>query len=260
MALYVVPVPIGNLKDVTLRAIQVLEAVDFIITEDTRYSLKLLNHLGIKKSLVSYYRPREASKADTILDRLTGRDAALISDCGTPLISDPGYLLIKKAIDRGIPVIALPGPTAFVPALVMSGINPGSFVFLGFPPRKKNELESFLKRLATLEFTLVFYESPRRVEKFLAAAFSALGNRRFCVGKEISKRHEKAIRGELRDLNGVLESETLLGEMVIVIEGSPPGKKPEAAPEMNSQDDLFAYFRQRYGLPKNVVKKALMKK
>jgi 16S rRNA (cytidine1402-2'-O)-methyltransferase len=144
MTLYVVPVPIGNLKDITLRAIDILKKVDFVITEDTTYSLKLLNHLGIKKKLLSYFRHQEARKADRILDRLEGQDGALISDCGTPLISDPGFILIKKAIERGIPVVALPGPTAFVPALVLSGINPESFMFLGFPPRKQNELETYL--------------------------------------------------------------------------------------------------------------------
>lgn len=260
MKLYLVPVPIGNLRDITLRAIDTLRKIDFIIAEDTRYSLKLLTHLEIKKKLISYYRPHESRKADTIIDMLRTRDAALITDSGTPLISDPGYILIEKAIENGVEIISLPGPTAFIPALVVSGINPKSFVFMGFPPRKKNQLVSYLTDLSDLKQTLIFYESPRRVENFLRLAFSVLGNRKFSIGKEISKRHEKMIRAELKDLDRVLSSETFLGELVIVIAGVGESKKKEKNPEINSRDDIFAYFKDKYGIPKNSIKKALMKK
>jgi len=140
MTLYIVPVPIGNLEDITLRAIKTLKAVDVVIVEDTRYSLKLLNHLGIKKRLWSYYRPQEAQKVSKILKILEKQDAALITDSGTPLISDPGFILLQEAIGKGVHVEALPGPTAFIPALVTSGINPESFLFLGFPPPQKKQI------------------------------------------------------------------------------------------------------------------------
>ena len=260
MRLYLVPVPIGNLRDITLRAIDTLRKIDFIIAEDTRYSLKLLTHLEIKKKLISYYRPHESRKADAIIDMLRTRDAALITDSGTPLISDPGYILIEKAIENGIEIIPLPGPTAFIPALVASGINPKSFVFMGFPPRKRGELVSGLKSLALCPHTLVFYESPRRAENFLKAAYSVLGNRRFCIGKEISKRYEKMIRGELESLETVLEPEHLLGEIVIIVEGASKETRSPMKPEINSRDDIFAYFKDKYGIPKNSIKNALMKK
>ena len=132
MSIYIVPVPIGNLKDITLRAIEILKEVDFIIAEDTRYSLKLLNYFGIKKSIISYYKPCENKKAEKILSLLKTKKAALITDSGTPLISDPGFILIKKAIENGVEIIPLPGPTAFIPAIVASGIDPSKFIFLGF--------------------------------------------------------------------------------------------------------------------------------
>ncbi|MCK4835794.1 MAG: 16S rRNA (cytidine(1402)-2'-O)-methyltransferase [Candidatus Aminicenantes bacterium] len=260
MTLYVVPVPIGNLKDITLRAIEILQKVDFIITEDTRYSIKLLNHLGIKKKCESYYRPKESLKVEKLVNRLLTRDAALITDSGTPLISDPGYILIRRAIEKGIHIVSLPGPTAFVPVLVASGINPALFCFLGFPPRRNGHLARFLKKVAEFECALVFYESRRRLENFLRVAFSVFGNRRFCIGKEISKKNEKIIRAELKDLDRVLRSETLLGEMVVVIEGLRESKRPDRTPEINSLDDIFIYFKEKYGISKNTIKRAMMKK
>ncbi len=141
MALYIVPTPIGNLGDITRRAVEVLSQVDFIIAEDSRYTLKLLNHLGIKKRIVSHYRPKEETQAEKIVAMLATASAALVTDSGTPAISDPGALLVRRAIAAGIAVIPLPGPTAFVPALVASGIDPHRFLFLGFPPRRGGELE-----------------------------------------------------------------------------------------------------------------------
>lgn len=260
MTLYVVPVPIGNLKDISQRAVDVLTRVDFIIVEDTRYSIKLLNHLNIQKACESYYRPREAQKVAHLIARLGSQDGALITDSGTPLISDPGYILVKRAIEAGIHIVPLPGPTAFLPVLVASGVNPESFCFLGFPPRKKGELNRLLKHLARCEHPLVFYESRRRLGNFLRAARGVWGNRRFCIGKEITKKNEKIIRAELKDLDRVLESEILLGEMVVVFEGNRGDKKPDGVPRIQTQDDIFSYFKEKYGLSKNTVKQALMKK
>jgi len=260
MALYIVPTPVGNLQDITRRAIDVLSRVDFIIAEDSRYSQKLLNHLQIKKKIISHYRPKEETQAEKIVSLLATQDGALITDSGTPAISDPGFILIRKAIALSIPVIPLPGPTAFIPALVASGIDPQQFLFLGFPPRRQNDLRRFFKSLAPLPYTLVFYESPRRVEKFLQNAAAVLGERRFAMAKELSKKHEKIIRGRLDEWPAALKDEIILGEMVMVIAGNPQVQTLEPAPSLQSIEDIYAYFRERHGLGKNQLKKILMKK
>lgn len=260
MTLFIVPVPIGNLGDITLRAVEVLKDVDFIIAEDTRYSLKLLNHLGIKKPLLSYYKPKEQEKSEKILAMLETQNAAIITDSGTPLISDPGFVLAKKAIEANVEIISLPGPTAFVPALVGSGVDPSRFLFLGFPPRKKNDLVKFLKELETLPYTLVFYESPRRLEAFLRAAADVLGPREFAVAKELSKKHETFIRGNLGDLAERLAGETILGEVVAVIAGNSGDPKGEEAPCLESREDIFEYFKEKYNISRNHIKGILMKK
>jgi len=260
MALYIVPTPVGNLGDITRRAIEVLSHVDFIIAEDSRYSQKLLNHLQIKKKIISHYRPKEETQAEKIIALLGNQDGALITDSGTPGISDPGFILINKAIALGIPVIPLPGPTAFVPALVASGIDPQRFLFLGFPPRRQSDMQRFFKSLAPLPYTLVFYKSPRRVEKFLQTAAAMLGGRRFALVKELSKKHEKFIRGRLDEWPIALKDEIILGEMVMIIAGNSQAKTIEPAPRMQNIEDLYAYFRERHGLGKNHLKKILMKR
>ena len=260
MALYIVPTPVGNLQDITRRAIDVLSRVDFIIAEDSRYSQKLLNHLQIKKKIISHYRPKEETQAEKIVALLESQDGALITDSGTPAISDPGFILIKKAIAHQVPVIPLPGPTAFIPALIASGINPQRFLFLGFPPRRSSELQRFLKNVAPLPYTLVFYESPRRVDNFLQNAAAVLGERRFALAKEVSKKHEKIIRGRLDDWSAALKNEIILGEMVMVIAGNPQNQTLEPAPLLQSIEDIYTYFRERHGMGKNELKKVLMKK
>jgi 16S rRNA (cytidine1402-2'-O)-methyltransferase len=258
MALYLVPVPIGNLKDITLRAIEVLKSVDIVAAEDTRYSLKLLNHLGIKKTLVSYFKPKEQVKAEELIKKLqSGQSVALITDSGTPAISDPGFILVQKALENGIDVIPLPGPTACIPALVASGINPGQFLFLGFAPRKNNELKRFLEELKDLTYTLVFYESPRRIEAFLAVAADILGDRSFALAKELSKKNEKIIRGNLLQYNAILSSETILGEIVIVISGR-IGEQDRPDIQIDTIEDLFEYFKTTHNISKNQLKKVLM--
>lgn len=260
MALYIVPTPIGNLGDVTRRAVDVLARVDFVIAEDSRYSLKLLSHLGIKKMIVSHYRPREEAQAEKIVAMLADRDGALVTDSGTPGISDPGFILIRKAIAAGIPIIPLPGPTAFVPALVASGIDPRRFLFLGFPPRSRGECRSFLLQVARLPYTLVFYESPRRLRDFLETAAGVLGDREFALAKEISKRHEAIVRSRLGRWEQALDGEPVLGEMVLVIGGYSETAAPETAPRVETIDDLYALFQERYGIGKNALKKILMQR
>jgi 16S rRNA (cytidine1402-2'-O)-methyltransferase len=260
MSLYIVPTPIGNLGDITRRAVEVLSRVDFIIAEDSRFTLKLLSHLGISKQIVSHYRPKEEIQAERIVAMLADRDGALVSDSGTPAISDPGLILVRRAIAAGIAVIPLPGPTAFVPALVASGIDPRRFLFLGFPPRGRGERLRFLQELAALPYTLVLYESPRRVRDLLAAAAAVLGGRDFALAREVSKRHERIVRSTLDRWESALEEENLLGEMVLVIAGSPAPASREAAPTLETIDDVYAFFQGRFSIGKNAMKKVLMKR
>ena len=260
MALYIVPTPIGNLGDITRRAVDVLSKADFVIAEDSRYTLKLLSHLGLSKKIVSHYRPKEAAQAEKIVALLAGQDGALVSDSGTPGISDPGFILIRRAIAAGIPVIPLPGPTAFIPALVASGIDPRRFLFLGFPPRSPGELRRHLQDLARLPYTLVFYESPRRLVSFLRTAADAFGDRDFALAKEVSKKHETIIRSSLGKWEAAMSPEAALGEMVLIIAGSAKEIRKEPAPSLESIDDLYAFFNRRFGIGKNALKKVLMKK
>ncbi len=258
MTLYLVPVPVGNLDDITLRAVKILKDVDFIIAEDTRYSLKLLNHLDIRKRMVSYYRPKEHEKAGRIADEIEkGATAALITDCGSPCISDPGYVLVNEVVSRGIDIVALPGPTAFVPALSASGIVTDRFLFAGFPPRKKGELIKFFEKLENETATMIFYESPKRVEAFLRVAAEVFGERKFVLAKELSKKNEKYIRGNLCSIDEVLENEVLLGEFVVILEGTVESSREEV-PELSSIDDIYAYFMKKYGISKNTIKQIFM--
>lgn len=261
MSLFLVPLPIGNLQDITLRAIEILKTVDFIVAEDTRYSLKLLNHLGIKKRLVSYYKPKEREKAAQIVKELVaGRGAALITDSGTPGISDPGFILVGEAINAGVDIQSLPGPTAFVPALVASGIDPSRFLFLGFPPRKAGLLKAMFKEILPLPYTLIFYESPRRVAAFLDTAAAVLGDRPFALVKELSKKHEKIIRGSLASIDEILKKESLLGEMVIIIGGQSEEERSKATsvPQLETIDDLFTFFKDHHNISKNQIKQIIM--
>lgn len=259
MSLYIVPTPVGNLGDITRRAVEILKEVDFIIAEDTRHSRKLLSHLGISKQLVSHYRPREAVQTEKILPRLSREKAALITDSGTPGISDPGSLLIRRALDAGVEIIPLPGPTAFVPALIASGIEADRFLFLGFSPRKKGDQIAFFRLLSSFPYTLVFYESPRRMETFLENALHVFGNRRFTLAREISKINETFHRGRLHDWKSALQNEMIAGEMTVVIEGLKKSPEPKL-PDLKNLEDLFAYFKDKYGFSRNRLKKILMKK
>ncbi len=215
--LYIVPTPIGNLRDITLRAIDVLKEVEYIACEDTRRTLKLLNFYEIKgKKLLSYYHPKEREKMKPIMKLLKeGKDVALVSDSGTPLISDPGYLLVKECLKEGIRVETLPGPTALIPALVSSGLPTDRFLFLGFPPKKG--AKSFWESIKSCKDTsVIFYESPQRLKKTLATIKEVFGDAEVSVGREISKVHEEFIRGTLNEVLDKLEREELKGEIVVV--------------------------------------------
>jgi 16S rRNA (cytidine1402-2'-O)-methyltransferase len=218
--LYVVPTPIGNLEDITLRALRILKEVDFILAEDTRTSGNLLKHYGIEKKLVPHHLFNEHKTIESIVDRLVaGATCALISDAGTPAISDPGYLLVRSCIQAGLQVECLPGPTAFVPALVNSGIAADHFIFEGFLPHKKGR-HTRLTLLASEERTMIFYESPHRLVKALAQFTEYFGEDRYaCVSRELTKMFEENVRGSLKELIAYFEKKTVKGEIVIVIAG-----------------------------------------
>lgn len=224
--LYIVPTPIGNLGDITLRAIEILKTVDCILAEDTRVSGKLLQHLEISKPLKSYHAHNEHKLTDSLIEQLkAGKTFALISDAGTPAISDPGFLLTKHCIDNGIEVQCLPGPTAFVPALVASGLPCDKFIFEGFLPHKKGR-QTRLKILAEETRTIVLYESPYRVLKTLKQLIEFLGeDRQACTSREISKKFEEHKRGTLKELAVHFELKNPKGEFVICVAGKEKEKK-----------------------------------
>lgn len=218
--LYLVPTPLGNLKDITLRALEVLQQVDVILCEDTRTSSKLLNHYQIQKPLSPYHQHNEHKIVSHIVDQLrVGKTMALITDAGTPGISDPAFLLVRECIRQEVKVECLPGATAFVPALVNSGIPTNRFVFEGFLPPKKGR-QTLLKKLALEERTMVFYESPMRLVKTLEELMGYFGQDRLCsVTRELSKMFEENKRGTLKEVATYFATKPVKGEIVLVVAG-----------------------------------------
>lgn len=221
--LYIVPTPIGNLDDITLRAITVLREVDFILAEDTRTTSHLLRHLGIEKPMHSHHKFNEHATVGRVAESIArGRDVALVSDAGTPGISDPGFLLVRKCVEEGIDVETLPGATALIPAVVQSGFPCDRFCFEGFLPQKKGR-QKRLAELATEPRTLVLYESPYRVVKCLEQLAETMGaERRVAVVREITKRFEQTVRGTIAELLEHFRSHEPKGEFVIVVAGYDP--------------------------------------
>ncbi len=217
--LYIVSTPIGNLEDITLRALRVLKEVDVIAAEDTRHSSKLLTYYGVSKPLISYWGEREKVKSTEIIERLySGQSVALISDAGTPGISDPGSVLIQMALEEGFDVVSVPGATALVAALSISGLPADKFTFIGFLPPKKNQRQKILKDLSFEPRTLVFYEAPHRILETLSDMVEIFGERKIAVIKEISKMHEDVFRGSISEVFRTLEKTTIAGEYVIVVD------------------------------------------
>ncbi len=218
--LYLIPTPIGNLSDMTYRAVELLNAVDLILAEDTRTSSVLLKHYNIHKPISSYHQHNEHKIVSHLIDQLLmGKTMALITDAGTPGISDPAYLLVKACVEKGIEVNCLPGATAFVPALVNSGLPTDSFCFEGFLPLKKGR-QTFLKRMALEERTMIFYESPMRLVKTLSHFIEYFGAERKCsVSRELSKKFEENKRGSLQEVHDYFNAKSVKGEIVIVVEG-----------------------------------------
>lgn len=228
ISLYLVPTPIGNLKDITLRAIEILKSVDVILAEDTRTSGILLKHLEISKPLQSYHIFNEHKAAEKLVERMKrGEIFALVSDAGTPAISDPGFLLVREVIASGLEVQCLPGPTAFVPALVNSGLPNDRFVFEGFLPHKKGR-KTRIDSLVDETRTIILYESTHRLMKTLEQLAEAFGpTRQACVSRELTKLHEENIRGTLAELIEYYQTHPQKGEIVLVIAGKSEKREPK---------------------------------
>lgn len=240
-ALYIVATPIGNLEELTPRALAVLQDVDVIAAEDTRNTMKLLHHFGIRTRLIAHHQHNEEQSANGLLDLLRqGQSVALVSDAGYPLISDPGSIAVTKIMEAGFPVIPISGSNAMLNALVASGLDTRHFLFYGFLKAQEKERIRELHDLKCYPFTLVFYEAPHRIQRMLTSCLEILGNRQMCLARELTKKHEEFIRGTISEVLAIVEE--LRGEMVIVIEGC----KEEKAPDMEQAAPLMREKVQMY--------------
>lgn len=218
-ALYLIPTPIGNMEDITLRSIHILEMVDLVLAEDTRVTAQLLSYLKIKKPLYANHKFNEIGNQEKILKYLQqGKNVALVTDRGTPGISDPGSILTKYIIQNGYHVIALPGPTALIPALITSGISTDHFYFYGFLNHRETKRKKELEELSTFPYTLIFYEAPHRILETLKNMLEILGNRKISISREITKKYEEIYRGTIEEI--LREIKGKRGEMVIIVEGN----------------------------------------
>lgn len=225
--LYIVSTPIGNLGDITLRAIRILKEVGIVAAEDTRHTRHLLNHYQISSMLTSYHDFNKEEKAEILLQKMKeGTDVALVSDAGTPGISDPGYLLIKRSIEEGIGIVSIPGPSSPMAALSISGLPTDAFIFEGFLPRKKGQRTKRIEALKDDKRTLILFESPYRIRKTLEELVSTMGDRRVALVREITKVYEEVIRGAISEVKKRLGDKRIRGEITLVIEGNlPAGRK-----------------------------------
>lgn len=242
--IYLVPTPIGNLKDITIRALETLEKVDEIAAEDTRQSLKLLNHYNIKKPLFSYHQHNEQGKSDEIITKLlSGKSIALVTDAGTPGISDPGSVIVKKCIEENISFEVLPGSTAITTALVYSGLDTTKFVFLGFIPRETKDRKNLINDIKDKRETLIFYESPHRLIESLSYLSENLGERHIAVCRELTKLHEEIFRGTITEAYKWFCENKPRGEFVLVIAGKSDSEikaeKEEALSGISVEDHLI---------------------
>lgn len=261
--LYVCPTPIGNLDDITFRVLEALRSVDIIAAEDTRHTLKLLNHFDIKKQMTSYHEHNIREKGPLIVDMLlNGKSVALVSDAGMPGISDPGEDIIKLCIEADIQVVGLPGPSAALLALVISGLTTDKFAFEGFLPSKSTDRKKALEGLKMEERTIIFYESPHRLNDSLVDMLAVLGNRRASLSRELTKKFEETIRGTLEEILSVVRERQLKGEMVIVIQGAEKAEQEEfdiagmllqLLEDGYSKKDAIRLVCEKTGAPKNQV-------
>lgn len=243
--LYVCATPIGNMGDITLRVLETLKSVDLIAAEDTRHSRALLTHFDIHTPLTSYHEHNKYEKAEELLDVLrNGKNIALISDAGTPVISDPGEVLVRRCREEGLPVTSLPGACALITGLSMSGMDARRFAFEGFLPTDKKEREEALARLAGESRTSIIYEAPHHLKKTLALLLAAIGDRKITLCRELTKIHEEALAMTISEAIAYYESQEPRGEYVIIIEGAAPTEKTAGWEEMSLEDHLQYYLDQ----------------
>ena len=249
--LYICPTPIGNLEDITLRTIRILQEVDLIACEDTRHSLRLLNHYEIKKPLTSYHEHNIKEKGPELIQKLiNGQNIAVISDAGMPGISDPGQDIIRLAIEYHIDVVVLPGPTASITALVASGLPTEKFVFEGFLSSKKRDRVKVLEELTKEKRTIIFYEAPHRVKDTLSDMLSTLGNRNMAIGRELTKHYEEIFRGDFEGALKRFSEGEIKGEFVIIVEGN----KVEEVINVDILKELSKYIQEGYSKKESVKK------
>lgn len=257
--LYLVATPIGNLEDITLRALRILKEVDIIAAEDTRHTLGLLNHFEISKPLISYYKQNESTRSAELVEKLkAGKNIALVSDAGTPGISDPGEQIVKIAIQEGIEIVPIPGACAFVNALIASGMSTREFCFLGFLSAVKKERKEKLEEIKYETKTLIFYEAPHKLKNTLENMLEILGDRNIILAREITKIHEEFIRGKI---SNILENlEEIKGEFVILVEGNSESKKDIEIKNLNkmSLDEQYDFYKNQ-GLTKKEIIKQIAK-
>jgi 16S rRNA (cytidine1402-2'-O)-methyltransferase len=244
--LYLVATPIGNLEDITVRALRVLGEADLIACEDTRRTAKLLNHYSIKKETVSYHEHNELTRAAELVLRMEqGARVALVSDAGTPVISDPGHHLVTLSLRHRIPVIPIPGPSALIAALAVSGLPTEEFVFVGFLPSRAGDRRKALERLASETRTLIFYEAPHRLVEMLAAALDRFGRRPTVIARELTKIHEEFLRGDLAELLVTARRTPPRGELTVLIAGAQPGEAPVELPTAPLRERVEQIMREQ---------------
>lgn len=257
-AIYVVPTPIGNLEDITFRALKILKNVAVIAAEDTRNTKNLLNHFEITTSLISYHEHNKMAREDQLLDRVEkGESIAIVSDAGMPAISDPGYELVQAATSRGQSVVVLPGANAALCALVGSGLPTDKFYFYGFLPRKKKEKIEALNQMKAFQATLLFYESPYRLKDTLKEMLEQLGNRQIVIARELTKRFEEYARGTVEELISWTEGRELKGEFCVVLEGNPEQLEPDTAlwwSHLSVTEHVNHYIEERHLSSKEAIK------
>lgn len=255
--LYIVATPIGNLEDITLRALKILKEVDLIAAEDTRQTLKLLNHFEITKPLISYHRHNEEIKSDILIEKLkNGENIALVSDAGTPGICDPGEEVIKKAVEENIEVIPIPGACAMINALIASGISTKEFNFLGFLPLNKKLRKEKLEEIKKSEKTVIIYEAPHKMKSTLEDLKNILENRKIVLARELTKIHEEFIRKSIDEL--LKEIDNLKGEMILIIEGATGLENEENELNNLSLEEHYKYY-EKQGLDKKEIIKKIAK-
>lgn len=251
--LYLVATPIGNLSDITLRAIQVLKDVDIIAAEDTRHTLKLLNYLEIKKTLISYYKEKEKIKSEVLIKKLLeGKNIALVSDAGTPAISDPGEEIVKQCIENNINIIPIPGACAFVNALISSGFSTKEFIFIGFLSVNQKEKKNKLNELKNENKTIIFYEAPHKLKGTLECILEIFGNRNIVLAREITKIHEEFIRGKIAEV--ITSIQEIKGEFVIVVEGSGIINQGNNLLCNMTLEEHYKYYENQNMVKKDIIK------